>query len=102
LGKLCSNPYKNHKNGEKKDTKKEEFTLIIRFKVVKFFVSPRKNRQNTEANSIKNPPFLFGTAFNIEYWHRKYHSGTMCRGVKKAQASKALSGWLNVDIPKWH
>jgi len=22
-----------------------------------------------------NPAFLFGTAFNIAYWHRKYHSG---------------------------
>jgi len=27
-----------------------------------------------EVNKIMNPAFLFGTAFNIAYWHRKYHS----------------------------
>merc|ERR1712004_903721 len=31
-----------------------------------------------EVNKIMNPAFLLGTAFNIAYWHRKYHSGTIC------------------------
>jgi hypothetical protein len=74
------------------ETKNPLFALIILFNVVMFFVSPKKKRQNTDANSIKNPPFLFGTAFSMEYWHRKYHSGTICKGVKKAHASNALSG----------
>ena len=34
-----------------------------------------------EVNKIMNPAFLLGTAFNIAYWHRKYHSGTICKGV---------------------
>ena len=38
-----------------------------------------------------NPAFLLGTAFNIAYWHRKYHSGTICKGVSNPQTSKALS-----------
>jgi hypothetical protein len=65
-----------------------------------FFFSPKKNRNIILANSIKKPPFLFGIAFNMLYWQRKYHSGTMCKGVKNAQASKALSGCDKVDIPK--
>ena len=28
----------------------------------------------------------------IAYWHRKYHSGTICKGVSNPQTSKALSG----------
>ena len=39
-----------------------------------------------------NPAFLLGTAFNIAYWHRKYHSGTICKGVSNPQTSNALSG----------
>jgi hypothetical protein len=58
----------NTKKREKKnETKKPLLALIILFSVVKFLVSPRKNKQNTEANNIKNPPFLFGTAFRIAY-----------------------------------
>jgi len=34
-----------------------------------------------------NPAFLLGTAFNIAYWHRKYHSGTICKGVSNPQTS---------------
>ena len=45
-----------------------------------------------EVNKIMNPAFLLGTAFNIAYWHRKYHSGTICKGVSNPQTSKALSG----------
>merc|ERR1739842_66353 len=44
-----------------------------------------------EVNKVMNPAFLLGTAFKIAYWHRKYHSGTICKGVSNAQASKALS-----------
>ena len=38
-----------------------------------------------EVNKIMNPAFLLGTAFNIAYWHRKYHSGTICKGVRNPQ-----------------
>jgi len=40
-----------------------------------------------EVNKIMNPAFLLGTAFNIAYWHRKYHSGTICKGVSNPQTS---------------
>ena len=45
-----------------------------------------------EVNKIMNPAFLLGTAFNIAYWHRKYHSGTICKGVSNPETSNALSG----------
>jgi len=48
-----------------------------------------------------NPEFLLGTAFNIAYWQRKYHSGTMCNGVSNVQASNALSECEKEDTPKW-
>ena len=48
-----------------------------------------------------NPAFLLGTAFNIAYWHRKYHSGTICKGVSNRQTSNALSGCEKEEIPKW-
>ena len=48
-----------------------------------------------------NPAFLFGTAFNIAYWHKKYHSGTICKGVSNPHASNALSGCEKEEIPKW-
>ena len=41
-----------------------------------------------EVNKIMNPAFLLGTAFNIAYWHRKYHSGTICKGVRNPQTSQ--------------
>jgi hypothetical protein len=47
-----------------------------------------------------NPAFLLGTAFNIAYWHRKYHSGTICKGVSNPQTSNALSGCEKEEIPK--
>jgi len=53
-----------------------------------------------EVNNIMNPAFLFGIAFNIAYWHRKYHSGTICKGVSNAQASNALSGCDREETPK--
>jgi hypothetical protein len=46
------------------------------------------------------PEFLFGTAFNIAYWHKKYHSGTICKGVSNAHASNALSGCEREENPK--
>ena len=48
-----------------------------------------------------NPAFLLGTAFNIAYWHRKYHSGTIWKGVTNPQTSNALSGCEKEEIPKW-
>ena len=53
-----------------------------------------------EVNKIMNPAFLLGTAFKIAYWHRKYHSGTICKGVRNPQTSNALSGCEKEEIPK--
>ena len=52
----------------------------------------KKKKVKIEVNKIMNPAFLLGTAFNIAYWHRKYHSGTICKGVSNPQTSNALSG----------
>jgi hypothetical protein len=57
-----------------------------------FLISPKKKRLDTLKINITNPPFLLGTAFKMLYWHKKYHSGTICKGVRKAHASNALSG----------
>merc|ERR1740123_612584 len=40
-------------------------------------------------------------AFNIAYWHRKYHSGTICKGVRNPQSSKALSVCEKEEIPNF-
>ena len=47
-----------------------------------------------------NPAFLLGIAFNIAYWHKKYHSGTICKGVSNPHTSNALSGCEKEEIPK--
>ena len=52
-----------------------------------------------EVNKIMNPAFLLGTAFNIAYWHRKYHSGTICKGVSNPQTSNAFTGCDKEEIP---
>jgi hypothetical protein len=48
------------------------------------------------------PEFLFGIAFNIAYWIKKYHSGTICAGVTKGFASKELSGCDSTNNPNVH
>ena len=48
-----------------------------------------------------NPEFLLGIDFNIPYWHRKYHSGTICKGVINGLVSNELSGCDKVDIVKY-
>jgi hypothetical protein len=60
----------------------------------------KHKKKEIEVNKIMNPAFLLGTAFNIAYWHRKYHSGTICKGVSNPQTSNALSGCEKVEIPK--
>jgi len=83
------------------DAKKSEIkTKGKRHKVVRFLISPKKKKVKIEVNKIMNPAFLLGTAFNIAYWHRKYHSGTICKGVSNPQTSKALSGCEKEEIPK--
>ena len=57
---------------------------------------------NIEVNKIMTPAFLFGIDFNIEYWHRKYHSGTICKGVNDGETSNALSGCEKDITIKWH
>ena len=60
----------------------------------------QKNKVKIEVNKIMNPAFLFGTAFNMANWQRKYHSGTICKGVSNPQTSNALSGCEKEEIPK--
>ena len=78
----------------------EKGLLIDNKKVVIFLISPKKKKVKIEVNKIMNPAFLLGTAFNIAYWHRKYHSGTICKGVSNPQTSNALSGCEKEEIPK--
>merc|ERR1712178_470162 len=84
----------------RKKNEREKPLLFKRQKVVRFLISPKKKKVKIEVNKIMNPAFLLGTAFNIAYWHRKYHSGTICKGVSNAQASNALSGCEREETPK--
>jgi len=63
-------------------------------------ISPKNKKKKIEDNKMVNPAFLLGTAFRIAYWHRKYHSGTICTGVINAQASNALSGCESEEMLK--
>ena len=36
----------------------------------------------------------------LAYWHRKYHSGTICKGVSNVETSNALSGCDKEEIEK--
>ena len=79
---------------------REKGLLIDNKKVVRFLISPNKKKKKIEVNKIMNPAFLLGTAFNIAYWHRKYHSGTICKGVSNPQTSNAFTGCDKEEIPK--
>jgi len=83
----------------RKEESKKELTFK-RHKHERLRISPKKNRNKIEVNNTMNPAFLLGIAFNIAYWHRKYHSGTICKGVSNALTSKALSGCEREDTPK--
>jgi len=93
-----------HLSKEKKENKerkmKEKNHYYLRDIKPLFLISPKIKKVKIEVNKIMNPAFLLGTAFNIAYWHRKYHSGTICKGVSNAQASNALSGCEREEIPK--
>ena len=92
--------YKRKEREREKKDEREKPLLFKRHKVVRFLISPKNNKMKIEVNKIMNPAFLFGTAFNIAYWHRKYHSGTICKGVSNPQTSNALSGCEKEEIPK--
>ena len=77
---------------KRKKDEREKPLLFNLVKVVRFLISPKKKKEEIEENKIMNPAFLLGTAFKIAYWHRKYHSGTICKGVSNPQTSNALSG----------
>ena len=47
-----------------------------------------------QVNKIMDPAFVFGTAFNTAYWHKKYHSGTICKGVSFGTAASDMQGWV--------
>ena len=85
---------------ESEKDEREKPLLFKRHKVVRFLISPKKKKVKIEVNKIMNPAFLLGTAFNIAYWHKKYHSGTICKGVSNPQTSNALSGCEKEEIPK--
>merc|ERR1711976_363949 len=84
---------------ERKKNEREKPLLFNLVKVVRFLISPKKKKEEIEENKTMNPAFLLGTAFKIAYWHRKYHSGTICKGVSNAQTSNALSGCEKEEIP---
>ena len=76
------------KKEEKERKMKREKPLLTKgktHKVVIFLISPNKKKMKILVNNMMNPAFLLGTAFNIAYWHRKYHSGTICKGVSNPQ-----------------
>ena len=50
-------------------------------------------------NNIKSPACLYGTVFNISYWHKNYHSGTICKGVSNPHASNVLFGCEKEEKP---
>ena len=91
---------KEREERKKDDCEREKPLFFKRHKVVRFLISPKKKKVKIEVNKIMNPAFLLGTAFNIAYWHRKYHSGTICKGVSNPQTSNALSGCEKEEIPK--
>ena len=62
------------------------------FRVVRVVISVKNSRKEMEFSKKMNPRFLFGIDFNIEYWERKYHSGTICKGVFKVEGNNELSG----------
>lgn len=68
------------------------FVEVFIERVVRFLVSERKNSIRIEVSKIMNPEFLLGIAFNIAYCRRKYHSGTICKGVIRELAIELLSG----------
>ena len=73
--------------------------LLTAQRFLELIISPKKKKEEIEENKIMNPAFLLGTAFKIAYWHRKYHSGTICKGVSNPQTSNALSGCEKEEIP---
>ena len=85
---------------QRKKDEREKPLLFKRHKAVRFLISAKIKKVKIEVNKIMNPAFLLGTAFNIAYWHRKYHSGTICKGVSNPQTSNALSGCEKEEIPK--
>jgi len=48
--------------------------------------------------NIIEPVCLEGHNFNIRYKCRKYHSGTICRGVINSFISIIISGWTMLNI----
>ena len=60
-----------------------------------------KSTAELEVNKIMNPAFLLGTAFNIAYWHRKYHSGTICKGVSNPLKTVRISEIYLSFLKRW-
>ena len=91
---------KERKERLKDEIEKPLLDSINLVRVVRLLISPKKKKMKIEVSKIMKPAFLLGTAFNIAYWHRKYHSGTICKGVSNPQTSNALSGCEKEEIPK--
>ena len=68
-------PIQTKERQQRKKDEREKPLLFKRHKAVRFLISPKIKKVKIEDNKIMNPAFLLGTAFNIAYWHRKYHSG---------------------------
>ena len=53
--------------------------------IVRILIKKKKKKMKIEVNKIMKTEFLLGKAFKIAYWNRKYHSGTICKGVSNPQ-----------------
>merc|ERR1712118_210525 len=93
---LCKEKRKERLKNEIEKPLLDSINLV---RVVRLLISPKKKKMKIEVSKIIKPAFLFGTAFNIAYWHRKYHSGTICKGVSNALTSKHYLG-VKEKIPQ--
>jgi hypothetical protein len=60
-------------------------------------VAIKGNANNaTKTRAMANtPPVLFGILRKMQYTIKKYHSGTILKGVTKLLAGMLLSGWAS-------
>ena len=50
-----------------------------------------------EIRIFMNPEFVFEIPLDIPSWHKRYHSGTICKGVSNSQTSHTfLMHYLSV------
>jgi len=116
FSKIVPNPTKKELESEKMNRKKSCTRIKTRVPGFKNYLMEKsfscvltawhiQKYSSSKYSQIFSPSLLFFLlisipAFNIAYWHRKYHSGTICKGVSNPQSSKALSVCEKEEIPK--